>query len=364
MQGGGRSRGVAPFVAVVCLVLSGTHATWAYFSGSVAASPSRIDAARFAGTIGSTISVARVDGAFVLTWPTVLLDDSRPTESRIVRNGSDGSVVEVCTGPQAPVHGDGVDTCRDEGAVPNVSYTYSQQPVLRSNGLVTWSIPPGPMSVATRVPRLSFGGAGQLVTINSSSALVVPHPATTAVGDVLVLVVRSARNRSVTLPSGWSQLVSTGAAGVGDLLVAWRIADGSGSVSVQTNTNGTGAAAQVLRYVRSAGYSGLPRSAVTVVLSGSSAAATTWTMPGSIQVTADDSTVVSIGTVVGANALTIAGGSPFSVRSATSATSQSNGFGIGAADAPSVDTGAIVQPPTWEQSGVPGSWMGALVAFA
>ena len=364
MRRGRRPRGAGLLVSLVCLVLPGTPVTWSLFSGSTSALPGSVVAARITQPTGSTITVGRSGGGFLLSWPTVTLDDSRPVDSRIMRTGSDGSNIEVCTGADAPVHGSGIDTCTDVSALLDVSYSYTQQPIVRVNGSPTWSVPAGPLSVATRVPRLSFGGAGALVTVNSSAALTVPYPAQTSVGDVLVLVVRSARNRTVTTPAGWTTLVSTGTAGVGDLLVAWRTADAATSVAVSTNTNGVGAGAQVVRYVRAAGYTGTPQSAVTAPLSGSATASAAWTLSGSVNVTANNSTVVSVATVIGANALTVAADPRFGLRSASTATSQNNGFGVGVADALSLDAGTAVSPPAWEQAGTAGAWVGALIAFA
>ena len=348
----------------MCLVLPDTAMTSALFSGSVTTTPWSLAAARIAQPAGSTISVLRNGDAFSLSWSTVALDDGRPTSSRIVRTGSDGSSIEVCTGSAAPVTNAGIDSCTDVDNIVDVSYRYSQQPVLRSADVVTWSAPPGPWSTAVRVPRVSFAAAGPLTTVNSSATVIVPYPTGTSSGDLLLLVARSARNRSVANPSGWTQLVSTGGQSFGDLLVSWRIADTSTSVTVSTNTNGVGAAAQVLRFVRGRGYSGTPQAAMLSPVSGTGVASSSWTLPGAVTVNATNATVVSVATVIGANALSSSVDQGFVLRSASAAPSQNNGFAVGVADSSSWDTGATVSSPTWTQTGTAGAWVGALVAFA
>lgn len=364
MQGGRRSRGVAILLTTMCLVLPDTTVTRALFSGSVAASPGSVTAARIAGVGGETISIVRTGATVSLSWPTVMLDDSRPTESRIMRTGSDGSLVEVCTQADVPVHLGGTDSCSDTTNALDVSYSYTQQPVLRVGGSVTWSVPAGPASVAVRSPRLSWGGAGAIAIANNAVPVTVAYPTSTTVGDVLVLVVRSARNRAPLLPSGWTQIAATiSSSPAAAILVAWRIADAAGSVMVGTETNGAGAVAQVVRYVRAIGYTGLPRVATSSPLVATSGASASYTMPGTVPVNVDNAVVIAIATVSGLNPLA-ASAPGYVLQSTDRATASSTGFGIGFADRNSVDNGAAVGPPAWTQSGVAGAWQTALVAFA
>ena len=218
------------------------------------------------------------------------------------------------------------------------------------------------------VAGVRFVATGPVTTTTANTNVSVAYPTGTASGDLVLLVVVTANSAATTAPTGWTALADQTAASGSDrlrLMVWWRPAAGESSVLVGLKGNPSGGSAWVVRYARPAGSGPAITAATSTVQQGTGAATASLTPAPDLTTSLPGATVISIVAVRQANPLGLATAAGFTTRTATTST-PTGGAGVALAFADrSVDAAAAaVASPTWSQSGTPGAWAWATVAFA
>ena len=357
-------RGWGALIAILVMVAFITPAlTTARFTSSSPKLGSAFSVGAFTPTVSPTPIVAVEGSAVRVRWPIVSFPGASTVAYRVRRTAQGGSTSEVCGGASSPATANGEVSCLDAPPQVGVSYTYAVQPQLLRNGTSTWSLSFGQESVAVAMPGLMFAGAGPVVNTTTAGIVNVPFPAGTEVGDLLVLVVVNGRNKAPRRPAGWTDVVSRGIGGAQDfhLFSTQRIADASGSVSVDIDTGIEGASLQVFRYDVPTG-SPAPIVRASQVQSGFSTTATSQLVPTPDIITTSSATAISIVAVRANNSLSLAPGSAWVVRSASTSAVGTTPLAWALADT-TVGTAASVASPTWQQSGTPARWVFGGSAF-
>lgn len=101
----------------------------------------RFSGASFSPSIAPVVTKSRVAKDVTLTWAAVTIRPGTTVTYSVVRYHNGSGPVAVCTGAAGPVLSTGTVTCVDQN-VPSGSLTYSEQPVVITDGSVTWSLPP------------------------------------------------------------------------------------------------------------------------------------------------------------------------------------------------------------------------------
>jgi hypothetical protein len=299
-----------------------------------------------------------------LSWDPVSVTSGATVSYKVARTDSNGVVLHVCLGSDAPTTNAGKVVCTDRSGQAEAIYTYAITPVVVRNGVDTWSRPAGAASNQVVVPRIAYASTGAVVASTSNGSISVPYPSGTQPGDVLVLVSVTGRNSTPSAPTGWTQLarVAVNGASLVGLLVAWRLADAGQSVQFDPAANPSGSATYVMRLARVSGSSTTPTVATPVIISGTSTVSTQF-VPSPEPVTSGaNATVVSIVATRSASAPTLLDARGFAVRTSASVTPGTATLGWGVATTQSVPAGTVAMPQ-WAQSGPPGPWTFATFAF-
>lgn len=348
-------------VAVPGLMLTAT----ALFSATTGANPQQFSGVTFIPNVAPVPVTRLVDSGVHLEWAGVNLSNGSSAQYEVVRTGSDDSVHTVCTGVSAPVRQLVTDSCIDTGIQADVTYTYSEKPIVQQNGLVTWSRPASNPSLPILAPKLRFGGLGAVSTSTSPGVVAVQYPLSATTNDVAILVVRHSRKTAIAAPSGWTPLVELASNGPQSfLLIAWRVVGTETSVNVDLQGTPQGSAAWVATYKRTAGNSSTPVLATATVRAENAPASSTFTQTSTMTTSVNNAAVISIASVLATNSLTLQNPNGYSLKTSTTATSGGNGFAMGIADQIAVKNAVSVQPPTWSQSGIAALWQVATIAFS
>lgn len=348
-------------VAVPGLMLTAS----ALFTAATGANPQQFSGVTFIPSVAPVPVTQLVDSGVHIEWAGVNLSNGSPAQYEVVRTGSDSSVHTVCTGASAPVRQIVTDSCIDTGVQADVTYTYSEKPLVQQNGLVTWSRPASNSSVPLLAPKLRFGGLGVVTTSTAPGVVAVKYPLTATTGDVAILIVRHSRKSPLTAPSGWTPLVELASNGPQSfLLIAWKVIATETSVNVDLQGTPQGSAAWIASYKRTAGNTSTPITATATVRAENAPASSTFTQTAAITTNTNNAAVISIASVLATNSLSLQTPNNYSLRSSTTATSGGNGFAIGIADQIAVKNAVTVQPATWSQSGIPALWQVATIAFS
>lgn len=339
--------------------------TEARLSGSVSGPTHKFSGARFEPAVTPVPSPSNEPTGVVLRWAPTTLTSGETVSYVVTRSGSDGTTVAVCTGSARPLEILGVMTCTDTSLVNDVSYQYTVQPIALRNGIQTWSNSASAKSISVRGPRLVFASIGPVATATTTSPITVQYPTGTVAGDVLLLVERSGRVANIVAPSGWTELVSTKVGYTqSTLFLAWRVADAATSTSFQPKANSDGSATWIVRYRRTAGNTLTPVFASAAVASEAANASATFGVSTSLVTNTNNSTVISLATILATNALSLVTPNSFAFRDTASATSSIGSFALGVADIQGVANATSTAGPIWGQSGTPGAWHLVTVAFS
>lgn len=355
-------------MAVVGLLALSTHMnvsvaeTSSLFSATSSSSSSSFTGATFTPKVAPVIAPVVTARSLSLSWPQVT--SAKPVAYTVTRTGPPGTTTQVCTGQNTPSVSQGTARCIDTTAVSGVSYTYTEQPTLDIANSTPWSLPASSPSTSVTAPRLTYVDSGPDVS-SIGPVVSVPYPASTEIGDLLILIAICSVNKAPALPTGWTQAVSRGISGSSNLylLVAWRVADGSTSVSLDPRSNGSGTSARILNYGRFQGNVANPIVATSSAVSGSAPAAATVTPSPDVVTTASNATVISIVALSAANSPTMTTPQAFTQRLSLNLFPGSGALGLGVADATVPASGAMTQSPTWTQSGALKEWVFATLAF-
>lgn len=315
-------------------------------------------AATFVPSVAPVIVAGLRSTGAQLTWNRVSTSAGADVGYRVMRSDANGSVA-VCTGGNLPAVSGSTVSCVDSTIVADVPYTFTEQPVLVRNATTTWSRPPSAQSAQVVGPRVAFANVGATVT-STGSAVSVPYPDGTQLGDVLVLVSISGRQNAPNIPAGWTLLasVSNTSGSPMRLFVAWRLADAATSLAFDPNANGTGASVRIVRYVRGNGNTSAPVLATAQVATSTGAQSVTFTPTVDASTNATNSQVVNVVAVRGAATLTMSNSQGFVVDDAYPGTVGPS-LGLGGRQAL---TSAVVASPTWTST-LTGVWASAMFAF-
>ena len=339
--------------------------TSALFTASASAQPHTFTGVTFLPEVAPVPAVSLVDEGVRVQWAGVNLSNGSASSYRVVRTGSDGSVQDICSGTSAPIRQVTTDSCVDTGVLANVSYTYTEQPVLKVSGATTWSRPASSASPQILAPKLRFGGVGLVSTSTTATPVSVAFPTNAVAGDVAILIVRTARKTPVTAPVGWNTLVQLASNGPQSyLLIAWKVVGTETSVNVQMQGTAQGSAGWVAIYKRTPGNNSTPVSASVSAPADNGTALATFTQSSPIITSVNNAAVVSIATVLASNTLSLSNSAGYTVKSTNTAAAGSSGFALGIADQLAITNGTTVNAPTWSQSGTPGLWQVATIAFS
>ncbi len=339
--------------------------TEARLSGSVSGPTHSFSGARFVPTVTPVPTPSNEPAGVVLHWMPTTLTSGESVSYTVTRRGSDGTVTPVCTGAASPVQILGVMTCTDASLIVDVTYRYAVQPIAVRNGVHTWSSLLSAQSTSVLGPRLVFASIGPVATSTTTSPITVQYPAGTVAGDVLLLVERSARVANIVAPSGWTELVSTKVGYTqSTLFLAWRVADAATSTSFQPKANSEGSATWIVRYRRTIGNTFTPNYASAAVASEAANASATFGTSTPLVTNTNNSTVISLATILATNVLSLGTPNFFAVRDTTTATSSVGSFSLGVADTQGVANATSTTGPIWSQSGLPGAWHLVTVAFS
>ncbi|NBO57195.1 MAG: hypothetical protein EBU84_21945, partial [Actinobacteria bacterium] len=185
------------------------------------------------------------------------------------RQGSDGSLANVCIGANSPVINTNSVTCADSSAKSSVTYSYRQTAQLLRGGIPTWTLGPS-TSTPVVIPTIYLQSIGLVAVTPKNGSVSVPIPASTSHGDLLLLVITSTKNSEPPIPSGWTRLASIGAGGgfASHLLVAYRIADATSAVTITSTSGGTTIAGRVIRFSKWSLSNPEPTLAVNAAVAG------------------------------------------------------------------------------------------------
>ena len=354
--------------SIVALNFVFVQALYALSSSSRTSPVLTFAGATFSPSVAPIVLPTVGDGTITLTWPSVTLSGGQLVNYSVMRTPSTGPAVEVCTGVDAPVHNGGESSCSDTTAVSGTSYTYTQQPVTRSGVTPTWTLPTSVSSAAIAPKSWVFDSAGTPSISTNNTAQLVSYPTGTLPDDALVLVSVSDRNTPPTLPSGWTQLSSSGmnTPSPMHLFVAWRRADASSSVSFRSGTNSQGALTVIYRYKRLSGNTAAPVVAHVVVQSSNSASSSGFTSPSSVVTNRPGANALSIVAISSDANLSLQTSQSYVFRNTASAVSANTdqGLSIGLADEFVQSSGSSGVSPTWAQSGAATQWMSVAIALA
>ncbi len=324
--------------------------------------------ATFSPIVAPSVSSTVGDGSISLSWPSVTLSGGQLVSYSVMRTPSTGPAVEVCTGSNAPVHNGGVSSCSDTTATFGTTYTYTEQPLTRSGVTPTWSLPASAASTAIARKGWVFDSAGTPTISTNNTAQLVAYPAGTVQDDALVLVSVSDRNAAPTLPTGWTQLASSGMTSPSAMyfFVAWRRADAGSSVSFRSGTNSQGALSVVYRYKRLSGNTAAPVVAHVAVQSSNSTSSSTFTPPSNVTTNLDGANALSLVAISSDANLSLQTSQSYVFRNTSSASAANTALGlsIGLADKFVQSSGSAGVVPTWTQSGAATQWMSVAIAFA
>jgi hypothetical protein len=352
-------------VALNFVFVATSDALW---SSSRSSAVQTFSGASFSPVVAPSISSTVGDGKITLTWPSVTLSGGQLVNYSVMRTPSTGPAVEVCTGANAPVQNGGVSTCSDTTAVSGMTYSYTEQPIARSGVTPTWTLPASTSSVAVAPKSWVFDSAGSPTISNNNNAQLVSYPTGTVQDDALVLVSVSDRNAAPTLPSGWTQLSSSGMSSPSPMYfyVAWRRADAGSSVSFRSGTNSQGALTLIYRYKRLSGNTSAPVIAHVAVQSSNSASSSGFTPPSNVTTNLPGANALSIVAISSDATLSLQTNQNYVFRNTSSATSANAALGlsIGLGDKFIQSSGSAGASPTWAQSGATTQWMSVAIALA
>lgn len=336
--------------------------TSSLFTASSASLSSSFTGATFTPKVAPVVVPSISSRSVVLAWPEVT--SARPVTYVVTRTGPPGTTAQVCTGENTPSASNGVARCTDTSATAGVPYTYSQRPVLDVPGSTPWSLAASVPSQSVTAPRLTYIDSGPDVS-SIGPVVSVPYPSSTQVGDLLLLIAICSVNKAPALPAGWTQAVSRGISGSSNvhLLVAWRVADGSTSVSLDPKSNGSGTSARILNYGRFQGNLANPLVATSSAVNGTAIANQTLTPSPDVVTTGTHATVISIVAMSAANSLSLTTPRSFTERVSANLFPGSGALSLGVADTTVATTGSSAPSPTWSQTGTPKEWVFATLAF-
>ena len=203
----------------------------------------------------------------------------------------------------------------------------------------------------------TYAGAGTPVTVTSSTKdLVVPYPAGTAAGDLVLLVlVNNASQSSKIDSSGWTEIASPALGGANMAMDAWwHTAGPEASATMQIKTDSKGATAWILT------YKNMSSPALAGVASGTASSASSLT-PTTLTTTAANTTVISLAGVNAARTLSLATPQGFGFRASLQNTG-GNGRAVGIADRYAASAGGATSP-TWTQGTTTSQWAWITMAF-
>ncbi len=335
--------------------------TSAVFSARLAGSGQSFTGATFIPGVAPVVSASQAATRAALTWQRVSVSGAAAVGYRVMRSAADGTV-EVCRNTNAPVVAGETVTCFDDAVNADVSYTYTQQPVLVRDATVTWSLPPSVASAPFIGPRITFANVGATVSTTGSSVS-VPIPLGTQPGDVLLLVSVSGRQNAPSTPAGWTSLASIGLTGGSPLrlFVAWRVADTAQSLAWDPNANSAGASVRIVRYARGSGNTNVPVVAVSQVTTATGGSSTLFTTSPDPTTTGTNSEVVNIVAQRSAGALSLASSAGLALDHSETVTSGGVPHATGIGGGQVLDVGNVALP-TW-QSTAAGVWATVAVAF-
>ena len=235
-------------------------------------------------------------------------------------------------------------------------------------GLSAQSLTATTVQAAPATPALSFSAIGPISELKKAGTMTVGYPSGTVANDALLLVVVNNANQLVkSAPAGWTLVAQQATKSPQNFVfgVWWRVAGSTdSSVDVAVGTDATGAAAWVVRYARSSGFTSPPVLAVASggVVSGLTGAASTLTPSPDLVTNLPTARVISLVAVRAGNALTLAAPQGFSVvTSATTSISVVDTLGV----ADTLQSAAATVPaPTWGQGGTAAQWAWVTVAIA
>lgn len=339
----------------------GPSRTAALHSARLAASSHRFDGASFVPLVAPVVSPTITSGGTSLAWDRVVTSGGVDANYRVVRTDAGGQV-DVCGAPNTPALSGQKVTCLDTTAVADVTYTYTEQPVLVRNGTLTWSRPPSTPSVAVTMPRVVLAGVGTTVSATGST-ISVPYPTGTRVGDILLLVAVSGRQSAPLSPAGWTTLASIGVSGTSAfrLFVAWRVADAATSVTLDPSANSTGATLRILRYVQGRGLSVAPVVATAQVVTANGAVSTQFTPSPDVVTSGSNAEVVNVVALRALGALGLSTPRGFRLDDVESLSPGSVDQSVGIAGL-RVLTAGQVPLPTWSST-AGAIWLSATLAF-
>jgi hypothetical protein len=260
----------------------------------------------------------------------------------------------VCQAPSSPY------SCSlDTGTLPNGSYDFRAIATDNAGNASAASIVTGRQVSNT---DLSFGGVGPATTLTSSGTATVAYPSGTVQGDLLLLVEVNSASQNIVDPSGWTSLADqqTSSPAQFRYTVWWRSAGTETSVPVQAYTNSSGATFWVIRYGKSSGSTAVALAAATMQ-QGMGGAQTSITPSPDIS-TNGAARVISIVATRAPNSLSLLSARTFAFRSSRTGVAGNPATTIGIADT-WVSSASTPASPTWTQSGSPGQWAWATVAF-
>ena len=336
--------------------------TQAFHTAQLAGSSSSFTGATFVPSVAPVVTARIGASGAELSWARVLTSAGTDVAYRVVRTGPNGAT-EVCVTGNAPKVSADLVTCSDPTVVADQSYTYAQQPLLLRNTTPTWSRPLSGPSGTVVGPRILFANVGATVT-STGGSVIVPYPDGTQIGDILVLASVSGRQNAPSAPTGWTVLANTGLSGGSAMrfFVAWRLADGSSSLSWNPSANATGASVRIVRYRRGNGNVATPTLATAQVVSGSGASGTQFTPSPDVVTTSNNAQVVSLVVVRTQTTLTLSTPRGFRLDGFEGLTPGTVGHTIGIGGAQAVVAGQIPSP-TWAST-LAGAWVFAVVAFS
>ena len=354
----------AVLVMVAMTGSASTARTYGVFNSSALNNVHSFAGATFTPLVAPVATVVMSDGRVRLSWPPVSLSSGAVVSYSVTRHAANGLTSPVCTGANMPISADGVVSCFDTTATAGETYFYTEQPLLLRSGLLTWTRPVSAHSNSLLVPRLSYAGAGPTESVNTNTSVNVIYPPGTQVNDLLLLISVSGRASAPLAPSGWTTAASVAATGseATHLFVAWRLADAATGVSFTPTSAGVGASVRIVRYARTSGNAALPVQAHVAVATGSPAASTDVTPFPDIVTNGSVSTVISIVVSRSANSLSVASPQLFGTQYVSVNSPGSISTSLGLADRTVLAAGSVPSP-TWRQSGTPGRWLFATVAF-
>lgn len=357
--------GAALLAGVVVVSATTPVATLALLSRSANGPVNTLGGAVFTPNSIPAPSVSLVAGVPRVTWDAVSLSSGYPVTYTVTRTPTSGTALGACPSSGLSTAG-GTVLCDDTAATGGATYTYTVQPVLERAGTITWSRPASPASTQVSIPRLVYGGVGPTALFSGSSPTVVTYPTGTVAGDVLVMIARNARNKAISVPAGWTTLVSNNIGNPASaFMVAWRVADAASSVTIAINSSNDGAVASIVRWVRTPGVTATPVLATTATVWAESATSVA-SFGATPLLTTNQSyaSVVTIASTITGQVPALPGGSPFQARASVTATSAGSTFSLAVADQLAVANGAQVASPTWTIPLATNTWQVLTLAFA